>query len=211
MGIAERKAREKLELRERIVEAAREMMVKKGFEGTSFRKIAEEIEYSPATIYLHFKNKDELFYAVHEHTFTILFERMKPAKVISHPVERLKAMGRIYVNFALEHSEYYDLMFIESAPMKATEPQDEWGCAMHTFNALRDTVKECIDQGYFPNAELEVATFTIFSHVHGMVALYIRDRLKMFEVPDLHQLMEKSMDHMVSMFRHGPLKNSSET
>ena len=60
MGIAERKEREKMEMHDRILQAATVMFLEDGYEKTSIRNIADKIEYSPATIYLYFKDKDEL-------------------------------------------------------------------------------------------------------------------------------------------------------
>ena len=71
MGIRERgEYRQKtLLLRAEIVEAARELFVKHGYESVSMRRIAEKIEYSPTTIYLYFKDKSELISAICEETF----------------------------------------------------------------------------------------------------------------------------------------------
>ena len=60
MGVQERRAREKKELRQEILDAAREMFVEDGYENVSMRKIAEKIEYSPTTIYLYFRDKADL-------------------------------------------------------------------------------------------------------------------------------------------------------
>ncbi len=57
MTIATRKQREKEEMRHLILEAAKKIFLTKGYEQASIRNIAEEIEYSPGTIYLYFKEK----------------------------------------------------------------------------------------------------------------------------------------------------------
>ena len=69
MGILESKERDRVEMRERIIDVAIEMFVKEGYEKTSIRNIAEKIEYSPATIYLYYKDKDELLYDVQAQAF----------------------------------------------------------------------------------------------------------------------------------------------
>jgi AcrR family transcriptional regulator len=69
MGISERKEREKQEMREKILLVATEMFIEEGYDKTSIRKIADKIEYSPATIYLYFKDKDEIFHAIHDKGF----------------------------------------------------------------------------------------------------------------------------------------------
>ncbi|MGB9204458.1 MAG: helix-turn-helix domain-containing protein [Terriglobales bacterium] len=59
MGIKERLEHKKSRIREDILNAARELFVKDGFDGVSMRRVAEKVEYSPTTIYLHFANKEE--------------------------------------------------------------------------------------------------------------------------------------------------------
>ena len=71
MGVKERKEREKHDMRELILKAAHQIFVDKSFEEVSIRNIADEIEYSPATIYLYFKDKNEIFYALHTEAFKI--------------------------------------------------------------------------------------------------------------------------------------------
>jgi len=61
MGIEERKEREKTQRRQQIMDAAKKVFASNGFGGATIENIAEEAELSPATIYLYFKNKDELF------------------------------------------------------------------------------------------------------------------------------------------------------
>ena len=60
MGIKERKAREKENLRKLIVANAHEILMKNGLEGLTMRSIANNIEYSQSKIYEFFANKDEL-------------------------------------------------------------------------------------------------------------------------------------------------------
>ncbi len=61
MGIQERKARERERRRQNIMMAAKRVFTAKGFEGSTMEDIAREAELSPGTLYLYFKNKDELY------------------------------------------------------------------------------------------------------------------------------------------------------
>lgn len=56
MGIKERRERERVDTREKILEAARELFIQKGYDGVSMRKVADKVEYSPTAIYVHFVN-----------------------------------------------------------------------------------------------------------------------------------------------------------
>ena len=65
----ERKEKQKHEIRKMILDASVRLFVEEGFENVTIRKIADIIEYSPTTIYLYFKDKNEIFYSLHEMGF----------------------------------------------------------------------------------------------------------------------------------------------
>ncbi len=178
MGIAERKEREKEVLREQILIAAKTLFLEKGVEKTSIRNIADLIEYSPGSIYHYFKDKNEIFHALHQGGFQQLMGKMEVLISIPNPMTRLKAMGSIYVEFALENPDMYDLMFIKEAPMDHVfnSNDEQWKEGYGTFNFLRNTIKECIQADYFQGHEVEALSFLVWSTVHGMVSLHIRRR-----------------------------------
>ena len=178
MGISDRKEREKEELRERILVAAKSLFLEKGVEKTSIRNIADQIEYSPGIIYHYFKDKNEIFHALHQGGFIQLMEKMKVLTSVQNPMERLKAMGSIYVNFAMENPDMYDLMFIKEAPIDHVfnTEHDQWKEGGGTFNFLRSTIQDCMQMGFFKGHESEALSYLIWSTVHGMVSLSIRKR-----------------------------------
>ena len=126
MGISERREREKQEMRDLILSTAAALFVEAGFEKTSIRTIADKIEYSPATIYLYFKDKNELFYAISQKAFATFFEYFQSVPEMKDPMDRLHQLGHIYFKFAFENPGYYDLMFILRAPMDVEETEDHW-------------------------------------------------------------------------------------
>jgi AcrR family transcriptional regulator len=186
MTIAERKHREKEEMRSLILDAARKVFLEKGYYQASIRNIAEEMEYSPGTIYLYFKDKDEVFHALHEEGFRTMLEKMQPLEHVPDPFERLKAMGRVYLEFARNNKDVYDLMFIIQAPIKHEQEQAKWQMGQRTLDYLKNVLRECQKKGYFKNQNVEYLSFTIWSTVHGMAALYCRDRCKAY--PDIEPL-----------------------
>src|SRR3977135_3730898 len=113
MGTQQRRAREKEALRQEILDAARELFVKEGYENVSMRRVAEKIEYSPTTIYLYFEDKASLLYAICEETFAKLAKRMERiARDSGEPCEALRAVCRAYVYFGLKYPNHYKLTFI---------------------------------------------------------------------------------------------------
>ncbi len=203
MGISERKIREKTELRQTIIDAAMKIFVNEGYEKTSLRNIAESIEYSAGTIYLYFKDKDELLFAVHEVAFQRFFEEMAPLLLIHDPRERLHQMGQIYVQFAYANPELYGLMFMDKAPMNCLQTTDgAWVSGQMALNLLRTTVAQCFEKQVLNEEEIEVYTMAIWSFVHGLTSLGIRDRFCVLKEKDyeLTTMLEKSIELMLNKF-----------
>ncbi len=197
MGIAERKHREKEEMRERILDAAINLFLKEGYDKTSIRQIADAIEYSPATIYLYFKDKDDLFYAIHKRGFEKLFRTMAEAMSATNPLERLRSIGRLYLRFALENPEFYDLMFVMRAPILAlkeraarAEATSDWHYGSRSWSLLVQTIQDCIDQGLLSISNAEEGALLSWSVVHGMACLYIRERLGVVGIQNIEATME---------------------
>jgi AcrR family transcriptional regulator len=203
MGVNERKEREKSELRNRILEAATHVFVHEGYEKTSIRSIADKIEYSAGTIYNYFKDKNEILFAIHEDAFEKFFVKMSASLEIQHPVKRLEKMGELYLKFVFENQELYDLMFIDYAPMESIrEARETWDCGMKNFAQFRSTVAECIDQGHFKSfTNIELATFMIWTQMHGMASLVIRNRLQMFEEQQVSVLLHSTIQQMIMMYQ----------
>ncbi len=188
MGIAERKEKQKTEIRKRILDASMQLFVQEGFENVSIRRIADIIEYSPTTIYLYFKDKDEIFFNLHEIGFLKMQEMNKDLATIQNPLIRLHKMGENYIRFGMENPEYYDLMFIQKEPMeKLTEMGCEWENGDAALTLLRNTIMECMEKGYIAKMDPILLSLSVWSTVHGLVSLATRKRLDKL-VPDKTQV-----------------------
>lgn len=77
MGIQERKGREKARRRQQIIVAAKRVFSAKGFNKATMEDIANEAELSPGTIYLYFKNKDELYASLSLRILQYLYLRVE--------------------------------------------------------------------------------------------------------------------------------------
>jgi len=182
MGIVERKEKQKLEIKKSILDASMKLFVEEGFENVSIRRIAELIEYSPTTVYLYFKDKDEIFFNLHDIGFQKLNELNHNLEGVDNPLLRLYKMGQNYLNFGMEHPEYYELMFIGREPMnKLTQMGcEEWEKGDATMKVLMETVSECMEKGLIARGDIHLVSMSVWSMVHGLVALAIRSRLEKF-------------------------------
>jgi len=198
MSIAERKQREKEEMRALILDAARNLFLEKGYYETSIRNIAEKIEYSPSTIYLYYKEKDEIFHALHQEGFLKLIAMMEPLQFVADPFERLKAMGRIYMEFAKKNKDFYDLMFIMQAPMNM-ELDDSWVEGDQALEHLKQVLRDCQAVGRFPGKDIDDLSFFVWSTMHGMAALYCRERCQAYDDKDPLTLIDNSYQIFTEM------------
>jgi AcrR family transcriptional regulator len=199
MSIAERKEREKQEMRTRILEAAKRLFLDEGYASVSLRRIAESIEYSPSTIYLYFKDKDDILFALHNLAFQEMYARQRSNLQISDPLDRLQAYLATYLQFALDNREYYDLMFIQYAPASRIKEKAEWRYGRRAFEALRDTVIQCQDAGYLTHSDSNATAFGLWSFVHGLASLIIRHRLPMFPADYRETLAKQAMEMLNEM------------
>lgn len=203
MPIKERRKREKQEMRERILAAAQKLFVAKGFEKTSIRNIAETIEYSPATIYLYFADKNAIFFELHNRIFKKFlaqFEAVANADVAS-PMERLHLLGRKYIEFGLNNPEYYELMFIMSTPMEHLEKVEEtegWQAGLNSHAHLEKIVAACMDAGYLQGKSVRETALAMWAIVHGLVSLAIKSRLdKMYPEQEIPTLIYAAYENLL--------------
>ena len=111
MGIQERKEREKEQRRNEILNAAEKVFFSKGFNYATMDEVAEEAELSKGTLYLYFKNKEDLYFAIAQRSMTILRSLFQEAvKQYNTGIEKVRAVGRAYHKFSEDHKNYFNMM-----------------------------------------------------------------------------------------------------
>lgn len=173
MGISERKERDKREMEKLILDSAMQLFVDEGYKNVTIRKLAEKIEYSPATIYLYFKDKDEILFTLQRMAFEKFHKFQAGIQLIQDPIERLTEHGKTYVQFALENREYYELMFLMDSPMNQNHLND-YKAEIDSYQLLKDNLKSCMDAGLLKQMDIEVAAFSMWSYVHGIASIIIK-------------------------------------
>jgi len=177
MGIAERKERQKAELRDQILAAARQIVLAGGYAALTMRKIADAIEYSPGTIYLYFKSREEIALELCRAGFALLLGALAPAAAIADPVERLREIARCYTAFAMREPETYRLIFMDDpAFMREVFGDGEAGGddpGADSYAFLEQTVAQCIASGAFRPVDTRRAAQILWAGVHGVASLKI--------------------------------------
>lgn len=190
MGIAERRERERAALRTRIVEAARDIVSEQGLDSLSMRAIAERVEHSPATLYLYFRDKDDLLREVVAEGFRRLAEasRTQLERVASRggPAEQYRALGRAYARFALENTAYFRVMFELPTVPQVVAAGDCHPCASSGddndgFCMVMEAVHRAIAGGVIPLADAKRGTLISWGLIHGLTSLYLSGHLREIE------------------------------
>jgi len=174
MDVQERRAREKEELRQEIMEAARELFVKEGFDNVSMRKIAEKIEYSPTTIYLYFQDKGDLLDCIVEETLLNLKAKLNGLRHGHDLVADLKSGLRAYIEYWTVHPNDFRVAYMTN--LKALDPDRAWRCmavGASLYQELRNRLHECGESGALDVPDLETATQAVWAALYGLVALFI--------------------------------------
>jgi AcrR family transcriptional regulator len=175
MGSTERRTRERAETRQRILDAAREMFVERGYEATTMRAIAERIEYTPTAIYHHFLNKEALLAELCAADFRALAAAFQKIGRIEDPIERLRRTGRAYVEFGLKHPMQYQLMFMTRKPSDVTDGLRSSDPSEDSYAFLRETCAAAIATGRLRPKyhDAEELALMAWSALHGLLSLWI--------------------------------------
>ena len=131
------------------------------------RTLARSVGYSPASLYLHFKSKDELFDVLVEESFADLYRSLE--KIVREkgkdPVQQLKRGLRLYVDWGLENPNEYQIAFVIRTP--ATKPYQ----THQAFDAARTLVKLALAGTGTTPRESELRTQAVWAAVHGITSL----------------------------------------
>jgi AcrR family transcriptional regulator len=176
MGIKERKERQKDAIRTRILDAARDLFAKEGYDAVSMRKIADAIEYSPTAIYQYFADKRELMDELVRADFTSLGEGFQLLLQVKDPVERIRAAGHAYIRFATTHPNHFRLMFMTPNACPAEDVAGKGRVDEDGYEVLTSAVAEAAAAGRFRaeyGNDVELISQTFWAAVHGVASLYV--------------------------------------
>lgn len=162
------------ELRRLIVGATRGIVEKKGLAELSAREIARAIGYSAGTIYNVFKNLDELLLTVQVEMLDDAVLRLSGVPKDCHATDYLDQIASNYIDFALENSRLWNLLFQHQVPPSAPVPTH-----LHdNVNKLIELVKTGLAPlmpGSKPEA-IDRAARVLWAGVHGITAIAVTQK-----------------------------------
>lgn len=174
-----KRTRRHLRTRQAILDAARVIIAEEGPAALSMRALADRIDYSAAGLYEYFASKEEIIAAVCAEGQQHLYAAMHAVDPGLSPVEHLHDIGLAYIRFALEHPDYFLLMFTTAPPPNmAGAPAAALQDALHgessAYGLLVQAIQRGIDAGAFPvrpGFGLDEMAYAAWTLVHGVAML----------------------------------------
>jgi AcrR family transcriptional regulator len=176
-------------LRRQIIEAAERLLIKTGDEeAVSIRAVADAVGVTPPSIYLHFRDKDELIFSICERHFARLDDLTEEASAASSdPVESLILRGKAYVKFGIDNPEQYRILFMSRGARSEENMQPDELRQSASFDHLVNAVQRCLDAGAFEGDALLIS-MGLWAAVHGITSILISH--PHFPWPDKENLID---------------------
>jgi len=174
MGAKEKRVKDKEEVRREILDAARDLFANEGYEKFSMRKLAQKIEYPTTMIYLYFKDKDDLFFAICEDIAGHVFANLTNIETAqSDPLESLRQALLYLIAFGFNNPDGYKVFFITNPKVYGTldEFMEKESMARNSYLAFREIVKSCIETGQLQEIDVDVLTQVLTIATRGLAAL----------------------------------------
>jgi AcrR family transcriptional regulator len=186
--------------RRAICEAATRLFAEHGYGGVTLRGISSEVGCSPMTPYRYFADKDAIFTAVRAAAFERFAEALRGTPHDIDPEERLAALGKAYVQFALEEPHAYRVMFELSQPATPGDPELA-ASERSAWKQLRGAVVRSLDAGVVCGDPDDLAHY-YWAALHGLVSLHLAGKLRLGR--SLEQLVTPMLRALIDGTRPRP-------
>jgi AcrR family transcriptional regulator len=182
MPKAARPAEKVAEIRACILDYALEIIAEGGFDSLTMRSLANKFGFAAKTLYNYFTCKEEIYLMVLTRGFELLNAKMEESLGnLKDPVEKLRTLCRIYVDFGINNPNYYNIMFnwavpkyhdyINTAmePTARTERETAFRLADNAGKVLKEISRA--NKG-FPRGDAGYLILKLWTNLHGVVSLY---------------------------------------
>ena len=187
------------EIREMSLAAAEGIIREQGYGALSARKVASAIGYTVGTLYLVFRNLDDLVLRVNGRTLDALYGRLVHAmKTCENGTACALALGKTYLGFATEQPHRWGAIFEHSLPPGEPLPQDYLEKVARIFELVEGVLHRLAPER--PDTEIAKAARALWSGVHGVCILGLTGRLAMEDSHSLEELVESLIANYLDGF-----------
>ena len=194
--MARRSDHSREEIKELALNATEEIVAEAGFQALSARKVASAIGYTVGTIYLVFKNLDDLIMQVNARTLETLFKNVSSHQKKDTPQENLVQFGRAYYDFAQKNPHLWSLIF-EHHVTDGGDINPELGEKIQTLFDLVETEIKSLNLKK-DQSQIHAASLALWSGVHGITILSITDKLFMADDVTAHEMIDQLINNFLT-------------
>lgn len=188
-----------MSLREDILKVSRILLIKNGFSKMSMRKIAKEADVSATSIYLHFKNKDELLLALIETSIAQLADALKKElNPGDDPIRKLEKMADGFIDFALNRPQEYEIIYMVRPEEMPKFPKEKFNQVRKIYELLAGIIEEGKTRGVLDVEDSLLSAYTVWAQLHGVASVVISKRLDTRIPTDT--FVKQAVDHIIQGF-----------
>ncbi len=188
-----------MSLREEILEASKDILIKDGFGKMSMRRIARRADVTATSIYLYFKNKDDLLLTLIQESIddlkAALEDVIDPSKDF---IQQLEDMARVYIRFALNHPKEYEIIYMVRPEEMPKYPREKFNEVRSAYELLADIIDRGRKENLIEVDDPLISAYTIWAQIHGVVSVIINKRLDT-RIP-YDKFIDQAVDHIIKGF-----------
>jgi len=188
-----------MSLRDDILKVSRTLLIKQGFGKMTMRKIAAAADVSATSIYLYFKNKDDLLLALIDASIEKLATALNQQLTAGDgPVLKLEKMANSFITFALEHPQEYEIIYMVRPEEMPKYPKEKFQQVRKIYEMLADIIDEGRRKGHFSVDDPLMSAYTLWAQLHGVASVIISKRLDTRIPADT--FVQQAVDHIIQGF-----------
>lgn len=204
MNTQSRKEQEKIARKNEILEASLQLFAEKGFHKVTVDEIAERVGLSKGTVYLYFKNKEDLFFSIVQEKAELLYQRLQSTIIAEKPfTECLRNYSQAFLVFFEDHKPYFKIAHSESSHLDANSHYRLHQISIKLFKKFFDLMDSLIEIGQKQKIVREVDKSVLSKSLRGILNSYTFHRVFLGS----EESVEKEVDHLVDLFLHGAIRN----
>ena len=192
--MARRNDHSKEELKELIFSSAKKIVAQKGYKELTARKLAAKVGYTPGTIYLFYKNIDDLVLHLNFESLGRLQSKIAQAVSTSKSSEKqIKLIASEYIKFSFDEHNFWELLFDYHYKDPQAIPKWYQEKVAELFALLETPIKDFVRS----SKEAENLARVLWASLHGIVILSLRAKLTTSNVKSTDELLQALLKNFV--------------
>ena len=188
-----------MSLREEILDVSKEILIREGFSKMSMRRIAKQANVSATSIYLHFKNKDDLLLTLIEESI----DNLKSALIevldsSADLINQLELIAHRYVEYALQNPQEYEIIYMVRPEEMPKYPKEKFRDVRSAYELIAEIIREGERKEHIEVEDSLISAYTLWAQIHGVVSVILNKRLDT-RIPQ-DQFINQAIEHIVKGF-----------